>query len=394
MTIKQLLRHTILVSAACLSCSCVREAAEEPERCPASFCIDTRALAADVTTGTTYRIMAYNPSNLAFVKAGTYMLASLPAEGGVAELTPCALDDDGNVVEGGEPAMFDGTVGTYSLVFVSPGIKGNDDGSFDIDLTELGSAEGCGFVMSELPESKFIGHYGRIVMAHPMKQCRARIGIDFYKARGVADFEVTDLRITGAGTTGAPVRFFPAKRQVRVNPDNGIAVKLTKETAGQVDGKGNALRFTTAESDRQVIVPAIYAPREVVKELLKISSSSVLEEGSYIVMHCSLTQQGRDPVTVTLPLTMEWPEVSPQKNYIYRVVVSDNYINLAVDVYGDESNDWEERNPVEGGGTIGGPGQTIELGSWEIVSSADGNGWELKNLEGQTIGGETPPDAT
>lgn len=386
MTMKRLLRHTLLMAAACLACSCSREAAEVPAQGPVRFGIDTRAAGDGVEAGTTYRIMAYAPATLALQKAGTYRLASLPAEGGVAELTPCALNDLGNVVDG-EAVTFDGTIATYSLVFVSPGIKGNDDGSFNINLAELGTKDGCGFVLSEFPESKHIGTYGRIVMTRPMKQCRARIGIDFYKAGNVKDFKIENLRITGAGKTGGTVTFFPAKRQVRVNPDEGIGITLQTPAESRTDDKGNTLRYTTAEGDFPAIVSAIYAPRDVAKKILGIANAAYLEEGAYLVMKCDLTPQGREPVAVELPLTTMWPEVLPQRIYRYRVVVSSNYINLAVDVSGDAADDWEEGNPGSGGEIVVGPSATVELGTWEIVQAPGGNGWKLEELDEQVIGG-------
>lgn len=398
MTMKRLLRHTLLVTAACLACSCSREEAETPAQGPVSFGIDTRATGDGVAEGTTYRIMAYDPLTLALEKTGTYWLESLPAEGGVAELTPCALDDEGKPTGGAPEDNFSGTTKTLSLVFVSPGVKNNDDGSFDVHLDILNSEDKCRFVASEFPESKQLGLYGRITMTHPMKECRARIGFEFYKSKDsdVADFQIDNLRISGAGGDKEVVRFFPGKRQVRVTgagegTENSLDIVLVPD-GSRTDANGNPLCYATPEDSRASIVSAIYAPPAVTAEVLeKASGTKVqqqsLENGTYLLMRCKLKQEGRDPVAVELPLTAgEWPEILPQRNYVYRVVVSSNYITLSVDIFGDDTNDWEPGITGGGDDTVGGPADRIQIGTWEIVQDQNGNGWELEKLEDQIIG--------
>lgn len=398
MTMKRLLRHTLLMAAACLACACSWEEAETPAQGPVSFGIDTRAMGDDVEAGTTYRIMAYDPQTLILEKTDTYWLKSLPAEGGFAELTPCVLDDEGNYTEDKQEDNFSGTTKKLSLVFVSPGVKNNDDGSFDIDLGILNSENKCRFVASEYPESKQLGPYGRITMTHPMKECRSRIGFEFYKSKdgGVADFDIDDLRIAGAGGDKEVVRFFPGKRQVRVNgagdgTENSLGIALVSDDS-KTDANGNSLRFATPEDGMASIVSAIYAPPAVTAEVLeKASGTKVqqenLEKGTYLLMRCELTQDGRDPVNVELPLTTDkWTEILPQRNYVYRVVVSSNYITLSVDIFGDDTNDWEEGIPGGGDDTVGGPADRIRIGTWEIVQDPYGNGWVLEELGEQVIG--------
>lgn len=400
MTMKRLLRHTLLVTAACLACSCSREEAETPAQGPVSFGIDTRATGDGVAEGTTYRIMAYDPLTLALEKTGTYRLESLPEEGGVAELTPCVLDNNGNYTGGTPEDNFSGTTKKLSLVFVSPGVKNNDDGSFDVDLGILNSENKCKFVASEYPESKNLGPYGRITMTHPMKECRSRIGFEFYKLKGdgVKEFKIDKLRIAGAGGDKETVRFFPGKRQVRVNgagegTENSLDIALDPVADdSQTDANGNPLRYATPEDKLASIVSAIYAPPAVTAEVLeKASGTKVqqenLEKGTYLLMRCEMTQDGREPVAVELPLTAgEWPEILPQRNYVYRVVVSSNYITLSVDIFGDDTNDWEPGITGGGDDTVGGPADRIQIGTWEIVQDQNGNGWELEKLEDQIIG--------
>lgn len=399
---KILSRHTaIVLAAACLACSCSRELREEvaPER--VRFGIDTRASDGGLTAGTTYRVMAYDQTSLNLALTGTYLLESLPGEGEVAELKPCALHDDGSLdAEGEVTDVFTGQNKTYSFVFVSPGVKNNDDGSFDIDMKRL-KETGCRFVASEQPEIKTIGRYGRIVMKNKMKECRARIGFAFYKspAAGVGDFRIDDLCISSAGDGTETVQFYPAKRQVKVGSlTSVIPIKLTPSTEKTEDENGNSLHFTTEEANMAAIVPAIYAPRSKTAEILNTAEEN-LQESEYLLMQCKLIQgeEGHErEMPVVLPLTVKTKEcaILPQRNYIYRVVVKSNYISLSVDVY-DASvgnpNDWENIRPGDDEGTIGGEADTIYLGTWEIVQDTDGNGWELNKVDDQIIG---RPDKT
>lgn len=390
---KILSRHTALVlAAAYLACSCSEELREEVAPEQVRFGIDTRASDTQLTAGTTYRIMAYNPTTFAFARTGTYLLESPPDEGEVAELKPCALNDDGGLNTAGEVTdVFTGQNTTYSFVFVSPGVKNNDDGSFDIDMAQL-KKNGCRFVASELPEAKHLGPYGLVKMSNKMKECRARIGFDFYKSNdaGVGDFQIKELCIVSAGNDRETVKFYPAKRQVQVGSlTSVIPINLTDPTVDDKKEKGDSLHLTTALTDMVAIVPAIYAPRSKTAEILKTAETNLLES-EYLLMQCKLVQGERE-MPVVLPLTVKAKDcaILPQRNYIYRVVVKSNYISLSVEVYdapGNNSNDWENIRPGENEGTIGGEADTIYLGTWEIVQSENGGGWELLEIDEQIIG--------
>ena len=390
-------RHTALVlAAACLACSCSRELREEVAPEQVRFGIDTRASDTKLTAGTTYRVMAYNTTTFAFARTGTYLLESLPGDGEVAELKPHALDTDGGLDATGEVTdVFTGQNTTYSFVFISPGVANNPDGSFDIDMGKL--KDDSRFVASELPESKRLGPYGLVKMSNKLKECRARIGFDFYKsnAAGVGDFEIKDLCISSAGNGTETVKFYPAKRQVQVGSlTSVIPIELTPSTEKPKDENGNSLHFTTEEANMAAIVPAIYAPRSKTAEILKTEETNLLES-EYLLMQCKLIQGVRE-MPVVLPLTVKAKDcaILPQRNYVYRVVVKSNYISLSVDVYDapdGNPNDWENIRPGEDEGTIGGEDDTIYLGAWEIVQDTDGNGWELQEVDEQIIG---RPDKT
>ena len=182
----------LFAGALLLCCSQEEPLASEQEDAPVRFDIDTR-VGEPVTAGTTYRIMAYhaleNTNQFLFVRTGTYYLKEAVPDGGFAELTACRLDDDGTNPVSDATAGLNGLSGTYYLIFVSPGVKNNPDGSFSVNpRTDK-------FVASKLPESKVIGPYGRVSMTTPMMEYRAMVGIDFYKANNpsVDAFEILSL---------------------------------------------------------------------------------------------------------------------------------------------------------------------------------------------------------
>lgn len=136
-----LLRATCCLLAGLASlASCTKEesAAGNADGAPIRIGIDTRA--GEVTEGTTYRIMTYytdeNSNRFKFVKTGTYYLKNATDE----ELTACRLNDDGGDPTDDSDAGLNGADGNFLLVFVSPGVINNDDGSFSFVPTETHSS--------------------------------------------------------------------------------------------------------------------------------------------------------------------------------------------------------------------------------------------------------------
>lgn len=353
----------------------------EPEVSPVHFGLDTR-VGEPVTAGTTYRIMAYNAlentNQFLFVRTGTYYLKETAPEGGFAELTACRLDDDGTNPVDDATAGLNGLSGSYYLIFVSPGVKNNPDGSFSVNL-RIGK-----FVASELPAYKEIGTYGRVSMSTPMKAYRTMIGIDFYKANNpsVEAFEISDLKLVGAGAVDEAVNVFPGSRQVEVSKDGALFIDFSdKRGDGMTDSKGNPLYYQTLESNQVAIVPAIYAPKAEVAGILKTTAVGNLRESDYLYMSCTLKQGSRDDIAIRMPLTARMPELLPQHTYLFRIIISSNYINLEVDVFDHNGNDWEDGGSE--GGTIESPKYTVTLGTWQIVGNGDD--WELVEVPEQII---------
>lgn len=373
----------LFAGALFLCCSQEEPLASEQEDATVRFDIDTR-VGEPVAAGTTYRIMAYNAlentDQFRFVRTGTYYLKEAVPDGGFAELTACRLDDDGTNPVADATAGLNGLSGTYYLIFVSPGVKNNPDGSFSVNpRTDK-------FVASKLPESKVIGPYGRVSMSTPMKEYRAMIGIDFYKANNpsVDAFEISDLKLVGAGAADEAVKVFPGLRQIEASKEGVLAVELTdRRTESETDAKGNPLYYQTLESDQVAIVPAIYAPKTEVAGILKTTAVGNLRESDYLYMTCVLKQGTRDNIPIRLPLTAreEMRQMLPQHTYLFRVIISSNYINLEVDVFDKTGNDWEDGGSE--GGTIETPKYTVTLGTWQIVGNGDD--WELVEVPEQII---------
>ncbi len=375
---------SLLAGVLLFSCSKGVSDSAEAENAPVRFGLDTR-VGEPVEQGTTYRIMVYNAventSQFLFARTGTYYLKEEASAEGIAELTACRLDDSGAYLADDAEAGLNGVSGTYYVLFVSPGVRNNSDGSFDVN-PRTGK-----FVASELPERKDIGSYGRVSMSKPMKEYRAMIGIDFYKASNpsVDGFEISDLALVGAGAADEAVRLFPGSRQVEAGREGALAVGLTDRRAdGATDGSGNPLFYETQESGRVAVVPAIYAPKNEVAETLKTTVTGNLRESDYLYMTCTMKQGSRDNIAIRMPLTAreEMRELLPQHIYLFRVVVSSNYIRLEVDVFDKSGNDWEDGG--SDGGTIGTPDYTVALGTWRIVG--EGDDWELIPIEDQIIG--------
>lgn len=368
------------------SCSQEEPLASDQEDAPVHFDIDTRVVE-PVAAGTTYRIMLYNgnenTSKFTLARTGTYYLKNAAPENGRAELTACRLDDDGTNPVDDETAGLNGANGSFDVVFVSPGVRHNPDGSFSINpRTEK-------FVASERPERKDIGAYGRVSMSNPMKEYRAMIGINFYKANNpsVDAFEISDLKLVGAGAADEAVTFFPISRQVVAAKEGALAIGLTdRRDGGETDSNGNLLCYETQESGRVAVVPAIYAPKQEVAEILNTTFTNNLRESDYLYMTCTMKQGSRDNIAIRIPLTSreEMRELLPQRTYLFRLITSSNYINLEVDVFDHDGNDWEDGGSE--GGTIETPEYTVTLGTWQIVG--DGNDWELIPIDDQIIGQE------
>lgn len=367
-----LLGKTCCLMAGMLLLSCTKDdSSASPD---VRFSTDTYGVAA----GTTYRIMAYSTVNgndrYSLLQTGTYYLKEQDDEA----LTACSKNDQGKWTDDPQGGL-NGANGNFYLVFVSPAVDNNDDGSFSFVPSE-------GEFRSSTPENKSIGGYGLIRMNNKLLDRRAAIGINFYKLNDptVDEFEIEELKLDGAGVLGEPIDLFPATRQVNVGEgeDRTIAVTLTEEDRQKTNAAGDILYYSTAVKDRVLVASAIYAPKDKVAEILDTEYTSHLLESDYIYMDCRLSQGSRRDINIRMPLTSGMKELQPQHTYTFNITVKSNYISVTVDVFDQSSNAWQDGG--SDGGTIEKPDFTVKLGTWKIVG--DGEDWELIKVDEQIIG--------
>ena len=359
--------------------------------------VDTRAAGA-VDVGTTFRIMAYGAEGsgrFGFRHSGTYYLKEAAPSGGKAELTACSLTDSGTEPSDDPTKGLNGVSGNYSLVFVSPGTKHNDDGSFGFSL----DADKY-LVASETPETKTLGTYGLVSMSKSLKEYRSTIGVEFYKKkdetnnRVIAPFEISNLCLVGCGGASESVKVFPGSRQVVCDTTVTRSVSLTdKRSENTSDPSGNPLLWTTAEADFVSVASGIYAPKDRVAGILGCDSTALgnLQAGSYIYLKCTLipidqfTNATRDSISICVPLTKNLPELKPQCKYVFKVIVHHDYFTLSVDIFSGNgtTHGWEiggsdDENLIETP-----PAESGNLGTWTM------DGWTSTELDDQLIEGST-----
>ena len=369
------MKHPYLIRAACvaqavvMAASCANDTAADTAAPAASarFSVETRAEGG--TENPTYRFMAYQNNVYAFKDTGTYRLKTTDDEA----LTGCKLKEDGTFVDYDETAGLNSLAGSYTMVVVSPGVKNNDDGSFDF----VPSKEAF---VATAPKAYNIGYYYVVRIDNKLQDNRSRINVNFYKAESMnSEFKVTNARLIGAGAGGGKVRLYPASRQVDVSRTDSILLNLTKPIDGQtVTGKGTPVY--TAENI--YVASAIYTPKDEAATILKATDKSNLRDGGYIYLAFDFERNGRK-VAMRIPLTTRENELKPQNIYTFNIIVSSDYLTATVDVFKpDGGRDWQDGDGGEA--EIVNPTYTVKMGRWSIVND-EPNGWEPINPGEQEI---------
>lgn len=369
-----MLAKTCCLVVGMLLLSCTKDNSPANQDMSVRFGTDTDGMAA----GTTYRIMAYSTVNgedrYSLLQTGTYYLKNQDDEA----LTACSRNSQGEWTDDPQGGL-NGANGNFYLVFVSPAVDNNPDGSFSFVPSE-------GEFRSSTPESKSIGGYGLIRMNNKLLDRRAAIGINFYKLDdpAVDEFKIEELTLDGAGVLGEPIDLFPATRQVDVGEggDRSIAITLTEEDRQKTNAAGDILYYSTAEKDRVFVASAIYAPKDKVAEILDTKYTYHLLESDYIYMNCRLSQGNRSDIDIRMPLTSEVKELQPQHTYAFNITIKSNYTSVTLDVFDQSSNTWQDGG--NDGVAIEKPDFTVKLGTWKIVG--DGNDWKLIKVDEQVIG--------
>lgn len=375
--IKKMICFSTVIFPALLSSCSDKSEQEDYISQAALFGVCTRADSDSPIEGTTYRINSYGSSYSKYA-GGTFILQNAADN----ELTPCALDDDGNPLPDGTIAnTINRFESSFRLFVVSPGVKDNSDGSFNFTL-----GDETKLYCSEQPENISLGGYGKIIFSKKLKDYKAKIGFHFYKSKNetVDDFSIENVSITGAGKPGETVILHPARRQVVADPNSKYPVTCSfKKDSNITDNEGNPLYYETAEEDMATIIPGIYAPKDKVAEILGISTS-LLRDSYPLTMLFRLKQGNRDHISIQINLTSPSPQIKPQNIYIYNIIVSSNFLHITADVYEDNetpdkwdtvSNETEEISATK----------TINLGSWEIVDGSNDDKWQTESLEEQNI---------
>lgn len=333
----------------------------------------------------TYRLVVYSYSDLKKLQTGTFVFQNAQNNLGEEVLTPFPLLDDGSPDY--NSSLTESIIrqdGLYNVLVVSPGIKCNDNGSFNFNLADLQNDDKR-IYFPETVEYIDFRTYASIKIKQKLLDNRSKIGFRFYKSDEADEFDVSNLQIIGAGSLDETVVMHPQRQQVVANPESALSLSLTDvRTGGDVDSEGNKLYYNTADADLISIVPGVYAPKDSVAKIVNLQSRYLVDT-HYLTMKCELKQGNRDAAPIHLNFTQEQPVFKPQNKYIYNIVVKSNYLIMTLDVHNDaiNINEWEIGGNESS--DISNPDHII-LGLWKIVQSPDNAGWEVVRIDEQTIG--------
>lgn len=335
-----------------------------------TFSMDTKAIQG-VASGSTFRVMMYYGNDRGYRQTGTYYLKE-----GVQELVAAELGETGEFIKEDPTKGINGVNDRVNLVLVSPGVRNNEDGSFDFNPDDEGN------LLVTAPDLRTVGGYGPVRLNKPLYEPRSRISFEFYKKQGVKDFTVIDseVSVVGVHSIGETVRIYPALRQVKMKSDiqeRKLQLTYDRNNTSVQEMNGYELFYSTDDSMVLKVASGVYAPRNEAIEYLEIPIPSNVLDGEYIYMSCVLKQDNRD-VQMRMPLNDRFIELKPQFNYVYKVLVESDYINIVLDIYDGTGSDWET------GGTstseIGTLSETIHLGRWV------NDGWQSAGEIDFTIG--------
>ena len=349
----KMLRNIFLVLLVLSGCS--RDWDEMDEAASSSFVLDTKVVKPDA--GDTFRVLMFDEDARGYLGSGSYYIKA-----GTDELVACRLDTDGsNPQEDPDMGIKEVRYEQVNLVLVSPGVEGYGDGSFDY----YPDSDRNFYVTA--PELKTIGGYGKVRLGNPLYEPRVSLSFEFYKKPEVDDFSVNanQLKVIGVQGKDAPVRIYPALRQVSYTPVER-AVGLTYDPDHTVTpGVKNYERFYyTANQDTLSIAAGIYAPKQDAVEYLGVIKTDNVLDGNYLYLFCTVNQAGRN-IDIQMPLNDRFIELLPQNRYVYKVLIESDYITLLLDVYnGSGHGGWESGG--ENSETVGGLSETIEIGTWKF----------------------------
>lgn len=364
--------HTIIVilCAFLITYSCTQYAEDFDSP---NLTFESRAIEANTDDYRTYKLMTYDVSNLRpYTNIGTY---EKPI--GTSTLKPCVLDEYGVKVNASDTehknAQLKGVGYTY-VIAVSPGVRHNDDGSFDFNPFEPTDP----FLSSESLRLN-LGH----IMTYNLgalkdRRCIININIEAgQEGTSTKTIQIEDFYLVGAGTKEEKVRYYPATRQT-IATDGRLEVDLTH------DDSYTKYSF----SDLVYIMAGIYASKSEAAQILnKVNDMTYIQNRDYLYVSFQLKQNGRDWVHIQKPLTNVVKELLPQHQYDYTFKVTSEYVSLKLDITNlydaQDPFHWAD-NHILDNQEIGGkmPTVSIDLGHYNFTSK---NGWTDNDLPNQEI---------
>ncbi|MGN0212360.1 MAG: hypothetical protein ACI4AN_05370 [Muribaculaceae bacterium] len=328
--------------------------------------------------GTTFRFAAYQPGTMNFKHTGTYVYDMAQD---ATFLVASRLDDNGKYVAADALAGINGVAGTYKVVALSPGLKEkifNDSTMAVITCpNRVDDADAdAGAVYAADAEQKELGEYATIRFANPLREIRSRIGFEVSKDADLAEeISVTDIKVMGAGT-GKPdeqLYYFPNTRQCAV--PEGVDDVMDFGAPNKVVDADGSYRFV---SGKKYILSGIYAPRSVVLNILNVDADNInVQETQYLSMRMDF-KQGTRSVSAEIMLNADaeglLAELKSRHEYIFKVTVASTYIKIYLNVYDHSGSILEWQNPgSSGSNAIGGPDETIKIGTFNITNWTDNN---------------------
>lgn len=323
----------------------------------------------------TYKIQAYNTKSLEFKKESVGTYEKLARE---TSLKPCILDDYGVKTEDSDvehkKAGMENISGKWLVTAVTPGVRHNLDGSFDVNPSD----PDIPFLMTDLTLMD-LGHM-RTYDLGLLKDRRATIDFRIQISEGVSttqSIEITDFNLVGAGGEGDSVRFYPNVRQVIVSDEN---LKLEFDN--------NEAKTKYSLKDPVYVMAGIYAPQKEVAEILKLTDDITnVKSTSYLYASFWLKQNDKEPVHIVKALTNIVKELEPQHEYTFCFNVASEYISLNLNIKNlyniADPLHWAEHTNLENQ-EIGGeePTVTVNLGFYNLQTNT---GWTDRLLPNQNI---------
>lgn len=346
--------------------------------------------------GSTYAVILFftnsGISTFSYHTTGYYQYRDDGDVGTVDYLHAARLEDDGTYIEDDDENGLNRVTGTYpyDVTFVSPGIKIDAQGRVPF-RPNAGDAEGNLLVAGRFQQT--FGTYRVIQTDSLLRDRRCFLKFRVFKANKFNSIKVNSITVKGAGSCGpeSVVYYKPATRQAIC--DDGVKTLTTFSNGGVVDESSpvienpsdpdlTGLKYT--ESEKFYIASGIYAPIEPTVAALQTTIRDNVDELDYLRMEINLDQDGRTGLIQTLILNNSFPELSPQHEYIFNIIVASTYIAVYLDVYSSDDNDWQNVLLNTDMANYQSSWKKV-IGTWPIGSGADNN-WSEPVIEEQQIG--------